>query len=148
VSPPRRLLEWLVNRVPNRLLLNPFEMFLGILCVLSGLPILAGVTPKPGSLDALLPSPVVYGWSVLLVIGGVLVVAGVGRARWQSAELGGLTLLANAAIVYALAITVVLGTAGLVAAAIVAAFGLACIARIAVIVNYRRVVRREAEQLG
>lgn len=121
----------LLNATPAPLLGNPFELFVGALCIISGLPSLI-VGPPPTSLQALLPSAVTRLWGAELVIGGALIVIGV-LTRRHRIERAGLFQLGPAAIAYGLAVAFVAGTGGAVAAAILLAFGLACLARGAVL---------------
>lgn len=142
----RRLTRWIVTSWPLPLLQHPFEVFLGGLCVLSGLPLVLATQPDPASLTATLPWWIVKAWGIELTLGGALIVLGVIWPRMRYAERAGLTLLAPAAGLYALAIFVNVGRSGLVAASIVLAFALACLLRLAVVVEVRRVIHREVEQ--
>ena len=138
---PRRAARWLALRLPLPVLLNPFEMFLGGLCVTSGVPFLLAVTPQPGSLESLLPSWLVFVWGVELVAGGALTVVGVARDI-RSAERFGMTLLGPAAIVYAIAVAATAGPTGIVAVAVILAFGCACVIRLVVLSTVRGIVLR------
>jgi hypothetical protein len=124
-----RLARTLAQRLPLPILLHPFDIFLGGLCVLSGVPLLLAYTPQPDSLEALLPTWLVFTWGAELVIGGAALVAGV-VWEWRTLQRFGLVLLGPAAIVYAIAIMLTAGRSGLVAAAIVLAFGLACLIKL------------------
>jgi hypothetical protein len=134
-----RVARWAARHLPLAVLLNPFEIFLGGLCVLSGVPFLLTLSPRPGTLEELLPAWLVFAWGLELVCGGALVVIGVTTER-RAVERFGLFLLGPAALVYAIGIIYTARLAGLVAAAIVAAFGLACLLRLVTLTSVRSIV--------
>lgn len=53
---------------------HPYQVFVSVLLVLGGLPILGG-GPRPGSINEVLPPLLVYVWAVVIVAGGALLVA-------------------------------------------------------------------------
>lgn len=105
-----------------RLVLESAEAFVALLCLLSSGAYLAGA-PEPGSVDAVLPTPVRVAWGVYLLVGGAAVLTGlVGGAR--RVEKAGLWLLAGPALAYA-AVALAYGRApALFAAGVTAAFAL------------------------
>lgn len=125
-----------VNAIPAPLLGNPFEIFVGALCVISGLPSLF-TGPPAASLEALLPSPLVRLWGAELVVGGLLIVIGVVIEHHRVERLG-LMQLGPAAVAYGLAIVFVVGVGGIAAAGVLIAFGLACLARSVVLLAAAR----------
>lgn len=136
----RRFAHWIVFHWPEPIVFNPFELFLGGLCVLSGLPFLLSVTPEPGSLEALLPRWLVLVWGIELVAGGGSTIIGILASR-KSIYRFGMTLLGPAATCYAIAIITAVGAAGLIIAAITLAFGLACMVRWATLWIHREIER-------
>lgn len=117
------------DRIPARR--HPHQVFIGGLCVVAGAPALLGKT-QPSSLAASLPAWLLAVWSLVLAVGGVLVVA----AAIVRAPLRGLYLeaaahlpLAVMTIAYGSALVAVNGVRGVSAAAIVFGFGVAEIAR-------------------
>ena len=141
----RRLAQWVVAHAPLAVLFKPFELFLAVLCVVSGVPTLLGVIPRPGTLSAQLAPWLVFCWSFLLVAGGLAVIWGIVR-RNESVERLGVSVLFPTALAYAVAIFATLGATGLIAACIVAAFGLACGIHAAVLTEAERVRQREAQR--
>lgn len=135
-----RLTGEIVRRTPLSVLLNPFEYFLAALCIISGLPQLIAPAPN-NSLEILLPVWLVRVWGAELVAGGVLTLAGLAFKRPRVERIG-MKILAPAATAYAIAIGLVAGWAGVVAASIVLAFGMACLARAAVLLHFRQVIER------
>lgn len=127
--PYRKLPRWrraILTRAPRALLEEPFEIFLALLCLLAGIPLLLGA-PEPESLNRLLAPAVVKLWGIMLVIGsGAVLVGLVPRMRWV--QIKGLQLLGLAALVYAIAV-LALGTRGRLPGLITLAFALACLAK-------------------
>jgi hypothetical protein len=52
---------------------HPLQLLVAAMCVLSGVPVLFG-GPRPGSVSATLPGPLVLVWAAVLVLGGLAVV--------------------------------------------------------------------------
>lgn len=55
---------------------HPFQIFVMVAAMLTGIPILLGSVPGPGSLRAALPPSGVYAWAALFCVGGVLALVG------------------------------------------------------------------------
>lgn len=132
-----------------RILAEPFELFIALASVVSGLAVLLGGT-RPGALMALLSPWVLRAWGAGLCLGGSLTLF----ARWRLSGAGsldslewagrveqlGMILFAGAAAMYATGIFAV-GTAGITAGSIIAAFGGACATRAWIIGRTWRPVR-------
>lgn len=124
----RERLRWkLLQRIPQSILLHPFEVYIAGLAVLSGAPLLIG-KPGPETINAVLPLWLVRVWGTMLITGALLVLIGLLRPRGRLERLGH-TLLAPASLVYGLAIIAAIGWRGLIAGFIVTGFGLACMTR-------------------
>lgn len=129
-----------------RFLVEPFELFLAIAALFSGLSVLLG-TSHPGSLAAHMSPVVLRAWGASLSIGGALTIA----SRWLLAgadtagalirglrlEQMGMTLFATTAGMYAIAIMAV-GRAGLAAGPIIVGWSIACTVRALIIRAERR----------
>ena len=111
---------------------HPFQTFIMALALVSvATTILAGV--EPSSIEATLPGWVVFGWFLMLGVGCSLSLAG---AYWRGGytlaltlERIGLDFTGIAGVIYGLCVVGFAGLGGLVAAAIVLAFGAACLVR-------------------
>lgn len=112
-----------MRQAAARLILESCEAFVALLCALSSLAYLGGA-PEPRSVDVLLPGWMLFAWGVYLLLGGVLTITGLVIGRRQT-EKAGLLLLAGSATVYALAVLVSAGLAGLFPAGITLAFAAA-----------------------
>lgn len=117
----------ILRHTPPVLFEYPFELFLSVLCLLSGLPMLLGLA-TPRSIEALLPWPVVRMWALALIVGSVSTSYGLLRASRVPAFTG-LRLLGDASLIYAVAILIVAGWRGLLASMLTLAFATACLAR-------------------
>lgn len=110
---------------------NPFEVWLLTACVIQGLVVLTH-TARPPSVQALLPPWLRLLWGVLLLVGGVLSVAGL---YWPDPFTGieikrvGLVLAAAGVLAYGVALLAV-GPNGYLAAATNIAFAFACAVRV------------------
>lgn len=140
----QRTRSWVLRHVPQFVLLRPYELFISMLCLISGIPLVGGA-PAPSSIEALLPPFLVRLWGFELLLGALLVAYGLVRPRtiWERV---GHTLLGPAAVVYGLAIVTVLGMKGIVAAAITGSFGLAAITRAYVLHMADQLIREVAEE--
>lgn len=107
--------------------LQPFEIFLALLCMLSGLPLLLN-GPGPGTIESHLPPILVNIWAVELVLGGFLTLLGL--AFHTLIEKVGLQFLCAATLVYAIIIARAAWPDSIVTTGILLGFSLACMARI------------------
>lgn len=125
--------------LPRGVLAEPFELFLAGIAVLNGVPLLLSDRVRAASIEALLPEWLVVAWGLELLLGGLLTAGGL-LGRKPDVERVGLLLLGPAALVYGLAISLVVGlNGGAVASGITTAFGLACLLRAYVIRLVREV---------
>jgi len=125
---------------------EPFEIFLAVAALVSGLSVLAG-TSRPGSLATQLSPWVVRAWGASLSTGGALtltsrwLLAGARTARGLIRALRleqlGMSLFATTAGIYALAIMAV-GRDGLAAGPIIIGWSAACNVRAWIIRTERR----------
>ena len=106
---------------------DPRTVFLLVLCVASGLPLLFG-TVAPGSIAALLDRPLVIGWGLMLTVGAVVSLVGIFRRTVLGIilEQVGSVAVGGASLLYAAAILLQVGTRGLFSAAIITGWGLSC----------------------
>lgn len=129
---------------------HPDQVLVAALLVISGLPIIAG-GPRPGSVSATLPVPLVYLWAGVLVLCGLMVVA---AAVVRSAEVGlYLELAAHPPMavmlwVYAASAFLVGGGQAAVAGAILAAIGLARTVRTIQVFRALVKLRKDIERGG
>ena len=82
---------------------HPFQTFIMILCLVSGIPLMTGQAPAPASMEAALPSSILYVWGACLTIGAGLTLIGSfrnSRIKWLLIEQVGLALVGAAAILY------------------------------------------------
>lgn len=111
---------------------HPFELYILYLSVLTGLPVLLGITPRPGSINAVLPTWMAFGWSAFLVGGAIVTLAGVywrERATGLIAEQLGLALVGVMSVAYSVCLVYIGGLDVALGAAIVAGFGISCLRR-------------------
>lgn len=137
-------LRLLLRHVPQGILLRPFELWISTLCLIAGVPLVGGA-PAPTSIDALLPDWMARWWGAMLIVGALLVTAGLFRPRSHLERLGH-SLLGPAALVYALAIVTILGARGALSSAIIFGFGLACLTRAAVLSTAERLIREASRR--
>lgn len=136
------------GRWSRAFLAEPFETFLAVAALVSGLSVLVG-TSHPGSLASHLSPWVLRAWGASLSAGGALTMT----SRWLLAgahtnrdairalrtEEMGMTLFATTAGIYALAIMAT-GRAGLAAGPIIIGWSAACTARAWIIRAERRML--------
>lgn len=82
---------------------HPFQIFVMVAAMLTGVPILLGGVPGPGSLRAALPPNGVYAWSALFCIGGILALVGASmrnRVNGLLTEQVGLGFVGSACLLY------------------------------------------------
>lgn len=112
---------------------HPFQTFLLALCVVSGIPLVAGLDTS-SSVAVLLPSWMAEMWGWSLVLGAAIALTGSYWPRRSYAtaltlERVGLVIVGPAAIVYAGVLLLYGWPGSLVAGLITFAFGASCIAR-------------------
>jgi hypothetical protein len=140
--PPRKK-SWarkIARMLPPVVLNQPWAIFIKSLCIFSGFSTFLG--PPPGSIESVLPGPIVYLWASTLIAGASAALFGLLRPAHRRIELAGLIWLGTAAIVYAVTLTTRAAAGGAVPGGIVLGFGLAALVRaLAVYVSYE-IVRR------
>ncbi len=110
---------------------DPRAVFILALCVVSGAPLILGAI-QPGSMEELLNPIIVRLWGVSLVLGALVTLAGM---SWRKSLAGvlmeqvGSVAVGTTSLFYAAAIMLQAGWNGLVAAGIVAGWGLSCLFR-------------------
>ncbi len=117
-------------RLPKAILESPWEMFVALLCVLAGIPLLInGPDKSASSIDKVLPPILVYVWGGTLLIGGILILWGRSQRRTSNFRLerGGLALLASAGLIYGAGILVARGQAAIVAVLTIYTFVATCL---------------------
>lgn len=111
---------------------HPFQVYILGLCVVSGVPVVAGLA-TPSSLERALPPWLVFTWSLFLLVGAAVALIGVYWPRSVltalTTERIGLALVGVAAYIYGPLLFVRLSWPGLLAAVIIVAFGGSCIRR-------------------
>jgi hypothetical protein len=114
---------------------HPFQVYILALCVLSGATLLLK-DQTPSAIQGLLPGWLQLAWAIMLVGGSIIALFGSywpggrgGYANALTAERIGLGIVGAAAVVYGLAIIVVVSLPGIVAAGITLGFGLSCLIR-------------------
>lgn len=109
--------------------LCPMEVFLLLLCVVSGVASLLSLG-GPDPLSLLLPGWLVLSWRVVLLVGSLAALLGLARLNWLVVRVG-YTLLGPAALAYGLALSPYLGSTSVkVSVASLVIFGLACLWRV------------------
>lgn len=131
-----KMRRWVLRHIPMWVLQHNFELLVGFLCLVGGVPLLFGKV-DPTSLEATLPTPLVFVWGLILTIGPLAMLVGViGASReskpveervvFERIEAWGLSALAYAAYIYAGAILSHLNSQGWIAGMLVLAFGATC----------------------
>lgn len=131
-----RIRRWVLSHTPEWLREHSFEIFVSLLCLFAGIPLIFGRV-DPRSLEAALPTPLVLVWGLILTLGPIAMLSGViganrgnkpleERVFYARIEAWGLSALAYASYIYAGAILSQLSGAGWVASMLVIAFGGTC----------------------
>lgn len=109
---------------------DPRALFVLSLCVVSGLPLVLGIS-KPGSVESLIPSWAVVVWGALLTGGAVTSLAGMVKQTVGGiiAEQIGSVAVGSATIFYSTAILLSTGWQGVLPAGIILGWGLSCMWR-------------------
>lgn len=123
------------SMIPEWLSFNAFEIFVSILCLGSGIPLVAGQIESQ-SLEARLPGLLVQAWGLALVLGPLALILGIYKSWneaqlteyifWERIQAWGLSALAYAAYIYAVLLLVSGGTGAILAAFFVLEFALTC----------------------
>lgn len=127
--PPRPM-----GLVAARLTVNPFESFMLVAIIVSGVAYALGARP-PGSILTLLPAAAVVAWAGTLTVGGLSVAYG-GLFRSSNLERSialyqfGWGLVGTACLIYALAVLIVFTTTAVFAALTQLFFSFACFTRV------------------
>lgn len=104
---PVRARAWIARATPKTVVEYPFEVFVSVLGLITGVPLLAGLA-RPNSLALLLPPYAFLAYAVALVLGAVTVAIAL-RKRHAGGIAMGLQLLGGSFSVYAIAIVAVAG---------------------------------------
>ncbi len=118
----------IVSRANSR---HPDELFLLFLCLISGITIVFGDAPAPGTIEAALPGWAATVWGIALLLGPLTTLIGIfwpHRLRKTDGlivEQVGQMVTGVTAIFYAVILTLAAWPAAVVAGAITLAFGLA-----------------------
>lgn len=132
--------DWLFKHLPAGIVVRPAESFLALLCFLSGLLIVAGVSQPPAAAK-LLWHPAYVAWGFSLLVGSIMLIAGLSSITWISladvyvikrapAYRLGLSMLGLASLAYGAAIAITGGWNGALAASMAAAFSASCLIRL------------------
>lgn len=134
----RQLREWAALHTPKVLTNYPFEVLVGVVAVLMGLPFLLGAA-APASLLALVGTVAFHVWAGMLAIGGLTVAVGlrVGDRPSPAVVASGLQLVGGCFGVYSLAVVAVLGFAGWTG---LVAYGLLCLLALIRATHFRRIL--------
>jgi len=112
---------------------HPFQIYLLMLCAVSGIPLVFGVETA-GSVNALLPDWAGFTWGLSLSLGSALGIVG---AYWPRSHIAtaltleeiSMLIVGPSAMLYAVLIALYIGWSGTVTVLIVAGFGLAALTR-------------------
>lgn len=132
---------------------HQFELWVALLCMISGLPLALGVAPSPNSALAVMPTWTFFLWGLSLSLGGGCTVTGI---LWRYlnkqqfiagllVEKAGLFMLGAACAVLALAIGFYAGGPGLLTSGICGALAAACASRIRTINKEAKIVKEHGE---
>lgn len=139
----RSIRPWLIENLPTGLLARPAEWFLAVLCFLSGVTILTGVSHSE-SAARVLPQGIYVAWGACLVIGGAGLSCGLSSYRrtpggWKVTRVPcyrlGLRLLGASSGAYSACLIVTAGWAATLPASIATAFCAMCIIRLLTLVD-------------
>lgn len=126
---------------------KPFELFLLVMCLISGVGTLLG-GPRPNSIQSELNHAWIVVWALLLTGGGALGLAGLlwrGRSIITAitVEQVGLLAAGGGTAIYAVVVIATAGQRGYFAAGTSLAFSFACVARVVTTARYVRAKRNE-----
>jgi hypothetical protein len=131
-----------------------FELFVALLCTVTGLPLAFGIAPSPNSIAATLPTWTLFLWGVMLSVGGLCTVAGILWRHYNEqqflaglkVEEAGLWMLGSCSAVLAIAISAYAGSVGLLTAGIFGALAAACVSRIRTTHKEAKIVREHGQE--
>lgn len=128
---------------------DPRAVFILTLCIVTGLPLIAGVV-APGSFEQLLPSLIVRLWGISLVLGCGVTLFGMSRNSklyGMQMEQVGSVAVAAVSLFYATAVFIVAGNSGITAAGFIIGWAISCLYRYWQLEHLIRIeaIRREAE---
>lgn len=116
---------------------NSFELFVALLSINAGIAFLLSPDDLEHAAVGQLLHPWDFAWNVLYIVGGVLIVLGLTRARVR-VELAGLWLFASALAIADMAVVAAAGVMAAAAVAVYTAALLACVTRIWTLQGRRR----------
>ena len=118
-----RLRLWLLDRLPDGVIAHPAEWFIALVCAMSGVSTLVGLT-NPDAVERVLPTPLYVFWGVCLTVGAAAYACGLTSIRFTavgtyvvtrtSCYRLGLRLLATASVVFAVGVSLTDGWLGAV----------------------------------
>lgn len=131
-----------------------FELFVAILCMVSGIPLAIGVAPSPNSVIAVMPTWTFFAWGLSLSLGGGCTVTGILWRYFDKrqflagclVEKAGLFMLGTSCSVLGLAIAFYAGATGTLTAGLCFALMLACFSRIRTINKEASIVKEYGEE--
>lgn len=136
----------MLGHIPARR--HPHQVLVAALLMVSGLPILFG-GPRPGSVSASLPTPLLLLWAGVLTAGGAMVVSAamVPPLAALYLELIADPPLAVMCVVYSVSVAMLAGWRGALPAALVAALAVAFAIRAAQVYRTLSAIRHEIRQV-
>lgn len=122
--------DYALSLTPAR---HPFQLFILVMCVVSGMPTLLGEAPTPDSLEASSPLWFVYAWAATLTVGAIVTLVGM---VWTNRFVGvlieqvGLVAVGSAAVLYGVVVFLRGFEAGAAfPASVIVGFGVSCLWR-------------------
>jgi hypothetical protein len=79
----RAITVWALRHLPAGIVARPMEWFLAILCTVTGVALMAGLS-RPSAAENQLRPIAYYSWSLTLLVGGVAMIVGLTSIRWVS----------------------------------------------------------------
>lgn len=136
---PNKVRKKLYDKIPLWIKKHDFELFTAVLCLTAGIPLLTG-NVRSDSVESQLPSIIVTGWGICLVLGPIFIYLGVFKAYtgvkdlithifWMRLEALGLTMLAWASLVFGVCVLSVNLYGGWLAAMLTFSLFLTCLSR-------------------
>lgn len=124
---PEQLQPRLLPKPASRYPADPRAVFILILCIVSGLPLIL-TDIEPGSLESLMPTWWIVLWGLALVCGAGCALWGMSRQTVDGilVEQVGSVIVGCSSIIYSAAIIIAVGSSGIVSAGIVFGWGLSC----------------------